>query len=151
MNRALRKPITAGEEDSMSSVWPSHLHLRAESGGNCCLLMSKLDAVSHNDTKSVSLLRDVGWRNLLPQNVFYLVAVCVVFQRIFIIIIMLYCGRWSFELEVSAAGKRSRTGAGQESWNYEQRGWYFPTAVAFFFFSDSALLFSSCPSDSHRG
>lgn len=63
-----------------------------KSSGHCCLVMSKSVTVSHNDTKSVSLRRDVGWRNLLLQNIFYLVAVYVVFQHIFIIIIMLQCG-----------------------------------------------------------
>jgi len=89
--------------------------MHTESSGCCCLVMSKIVTVSHNDIKSVSLLRVMGWGNLLPQNVYYIVAVCVVFRHIFIIVIMIYCGPCSFELEVSASGKRSHAGAGQES------------------------------------
>lgn len=139
-------------KDSVSTVWPSHLHLHTETlldtvSGHHCLAMSKL--VSH-DAKSVSLLKDKGWGIFYCKMGVFLVAVYIGFQHIFIIIIVLHCRRWTLELEVSAAGKTSCTGAGQESWSYEQRACYFPAAIAFIF-SDSALLFSSHPSDSHQG
>lgn len=138
-------------EDSEYSLTVPSSPTHIEPSGHCCLEMSKLLTVSHNYTKSVPLLRHTGRWTLLLQNVFLFSSCLHCFLTHFYY--ENYAALWAEIIWIWSFSSRKEITHG--SWSGKLKLWtkslIFSHCCSLFFFSDSALLFSSCPSDSHWG
>lgn len=154
MSWTLRKPITAGEEDSISIVWPLQcrsLPTHRDFCRHCCLVISKLVTVSHNDTKSVSFTHmgyRVGESSAVKWLLFHSSFCC--FSTRFCCNI--YATPWAAIIWTWSFSNRKKI----RYWSWSgklklQKKSLIFSHCCYFLFSDSALSFSSWPSSSHRG